>query len=391
MEYEFARRLNDFGEGIFSVLDEKKEELLREGKKVYNLSVGTPDFKPAPHVMQAFIEAAKLPENYKYALKDLPALTQAVISRYRERYQVDLTEAEVMSVNGSQEGITHLPLALCNPGDVVLVPDPGYPIFRIAPALMGAEPVEYPLKKENGFLPDLDAISKEVRKKAKYMMVSYPANPLCAVAPVEFYERLIAFAKENQIIIVHDNAYSDIIFDGKKGISFLSLPGAKEVGVEFYSLSKSFNLTGARVSFLVGNADVIRAFRAIRSQIDYGMFLPVQYAAIAALTGPEDFVLDQCREYQNRRDALCGGFRKIGWQVPDSMGSMFVWAPIPKGFHSSEEFVMELMKKTGVLCTPGSSFGSLGEGYVRMALVLPVPELKAAVEAVRISRILSGR
>lgn len=391
MEYEFAKRLNDFGEGIFSVLNEKKEELIRSGKKVYNLSVGTPDFKPAPHVMQALTEAAKLPENYKYSLKDLPALTEAVIGRYKKRYQVDLTEEEVMSVYGSQEGITHLPLVLCDPGDVVLVPNPGYPIFRIAPALMGAEPIEYPLVKENGFLPDLEGIPFDVRKKAKYMVVSYPANPLCAVAPVEFYEKLIAFAKENNIIIVHDNAYSDIIFDGKKGISFLSLPGAKEVGVEFYSLSKSFNLTGARVSFLVGNKNIVQAYRAVRSQIDYGMFLPVQYAAIAALTGPEDFILKQCLEYQKRRDALCGGFRRIGWEVPDSKGSMFVWAPIPKGFQNSEEFVMELMKKTGVLCTPGSSFGSYGEGYVRMALVLPVPELLEAVEAVRKSGIFSTR
>ena len=214
------------------------------------------------------------------------------------------------------------------------------------------------------------------------MIVSYPANPICAVAPEEFYEKLIAFARKYQVVILHDNAYSDIIYDEKEGRSFLGFPGAKEVGVEFYSLSKSYNLTGARISFVVGNARIVQAFKTIRSQFDYGIFYPVQYAAIAALNGPQDAVKEQCREYEARRDALCSGLRNIGWEVPDSRGSMFVWAPLPAGYTNANDFVMELMEKTGVLCTPGSSFGSLGEGYVRLALVLPPDELREAVKSI---------
>lgn len=388
MEMAFASRLEDFGEGIFSVLNEKKEEFIRAGRKVYNLSVGTPDFQPAPHVMRALAEAAAKPENYRYSLTDLPELLWAVQGHYRRRFGVELEEEEIMSVYGSQEGITHIGLALCNPGDLVLAPNPGYPIFRIGPSLAGCRVVEYPLMAERGFLPDLEAIPEETARQAKFMVVSYPANPLCAVAPRKFYEDLIAFALKYEIIILHDNAYSDIIYDGAEGISFLSLPKAKEVGVEFYSLSKSYNLTGARISFVVGNPRIVQAFRKIRSQFDYGIFYPVQYAAIAALNGPQDAVREQCRQYQLRRDALCGGLRTIGWEVPDSKGSMFVWAPLPKGVSNSNEFVMELMNRTGVLCTPGSSFGSLGEGYVRFALVLPPQELEEAVRTIADSGIL---
>lgn len=202
------------------------------------------------------------------------------------------------------------------------------------------------------------------------MIVSYPLNPVCVCAPDEFYEELIAFAKEHQIIILHDNAYSDIIYTRKQGRSFLSFAGAKEVGVEFYSLSKTYNLTGARISFVVGNREIVKKFKTLRSQIDYGIFLPIQYAAIAALTGPDDFVEKQRQDYEARNKALCGGLRKIGWEVPDSQGTMFVWAKIPKGYRSSFDFCMKLMEETGLIVTPGSAFGSEGEGYVRMALVI---------------------
>lgn len=385
MQFQFAKRLEDFEEGIFSVLNDKKKEMEHAGKKIYNLSVGTPDFKPSKEVMEALLKAAEDPNNYKYALADLPELIEAVINRYQKRYGVGLEPQEVVSLYGSQEGLTHISLALCDPGDIILVPNPGYPIFGVGPSLMGVQVETYPILKENGFLPDLGRIAAEIAEKAKFMLVSYPANPLCVTAPVSFYEELIEFAKKYHIIILHDNAYSDIIYDGRKGISFLSLEGAKEVGAEFYSLSKSYNLTGARISFLVGNEAIVQAFRKIRSQIDYGIFLPIQYAAITALNGSDDYIMEQCMEYQKRRDALCGGFRSIGWDVPDSQGSMFVWAPLPDGYTNSEKFAMELMERCGVLCTPGSSFGTLGEGYVRFALVMPLEQIEEVVLAVKSS------
>ena len=388
MKFHYAKRLDSFQAGIFAILNEKKDELVRQGREVFNLSVGTPDFKPAPHVMEAFYKACQDPENYKYSLVDIPELLQAVVGHYERRYGVHIEPEEIMSVNGSQEGIAHIALALCDAGDVVLVPNPGYPIFSIGPFLCGAEPVTYDLKPENHYMPDFSAIPADVAKKAKFMIVSYPLNPVCAAADDTVYEELIRFAKENDIIVLHDNAYSDIIYDGRKGGSFLHYEGAKDVGVEFYSLSKSYNLTGARISFVIGNKEIIQKFKTVRSQIDYGVFKPVQYGAIAALQGPQDAVLAQCEEYERRNKALCGGLRSIGWNVPDSEGTMFVWAPIPEGYTSSEEFCMDLVEKTGVLCTPGSSFGSLGEGFVRFALVRDVPTMERIVRVIDESGIL---
>ena len=388
MKFHYAKRLDSFQAGIFAILNEKKDELVRQRREVFNLSVGTPDFKPAPHVMEAFYKACQDPENYKYSLVDIPELLQAVVGHYERRYGVHIEPEEIMSINGSQEGIAHIALALCDAGDVVLVPNPGYPIFSIGPFLCGAEPVTYDLKPENHYMPDFSAIPADVAKKAKFMIVSYPLNPVCAAADDTVYEELIRFAKENDIIVLHDNAYSDIIYDGRKGGSFLHYEGAKDVGVEFYSLSKSYNLTGARISFVIGNKEIIQKFKTVRSQIDYGVFKPVQYGAIAALEGPQDAVLAQCEEYERRNKALCGGLRSIGWNVPDSEGTMFVWAPIPEGYTSSEEFCMDLVEKTGVLCTPGSSFGSLGEGFVRFALVRDVPTMERIVRVIDESGIL---
>lgn len=382
MELQFASRMQEFEEGIFQVLNEKKNELMKQGREVYNLSVGTPDFPPAGHIMEAVTKAAQKPENYKYALADLPELTESVIARFQKRYHVELEADEIMSVYGSQEGITHIGMALCNPSDVVLVPNPGYPIFAIGPSLAGAVMITYDLLPENDYLPDLKSMDEEIRKRAKFMIVSYPMNPICKTAPKSFYEKLIPWAKENHIIIVHDNAYSDIIYDGRTGISILSIPGAKEVCVEFYSLSKSYNYTGARMGFLVGNREIVAHFRKLRSQIDYGTFLPVQYGAIAALSGPDDMIKAQCMEYEKRRDALCGGLRSIGWNIPDSEGTMFAWGKIPEGYEDDVSFVMELMEKSGVLCTPGSSFGTLGKGHVRFALTMSADRIAKAVAAV---------
>lgn len=390
MKLRFAARMEQFQTGIFNVLDEKKKEMERSGRKVYNLSIGTPDFLPEPHVVKALAEAAFDPQNYRYSLNETKELVNAVQKWYLRRYGVDLAADELMAVYGSQEGLTHIGWALCDPGDVVLVPDPGYPIFEVGPFLCGANCVHYELKPENGYLPDLDNFDPELASRAKFMVVSYPANPLCVTANDDFYKKLIDFAKKYEIIIIHDNAYSDIIYDGREGKSFLAFEGAREVGIEYNSLSKTYNLTGARISFVLGNRDIIAKFRQLRSQIDYGIFLPVQYAAVAALNGPQDSVERNRKEYQARRDALCGGFRSIGWDVPNSEGSMFVWAPLPEGYTDSVKFCFELLERTGLLCTPGAAFGKLGEGHVRFALVQPVSVMEEIVAAVDASGILKG-
>lgn len=266
MNFEFAKRADVFKEGIFSVLNEKKNQLQAKGRKIYNLSVGTPDFKPPMHIMEAVSKAALDPDNYKYSLTEMSELVKAMCDYYDSRFGVEIFADEVMAVYGSQEGIAHIGLALLDPGDVILVPDPGYPIFEIGPFLCGAKVEKYPLYKENGFLPDFNDIPDEIADKAKFIIVSYPLNPVCAVADDDFYHRLIAFAKAHNIIVIHDNAYSDIIFDGRVGKSFLSYEGAKEIGVEFYSLSKSFNLTGARISFVVGNSEIIKKFKMVRDR-----------------------------------------------------------------------------------------------------------------------------
>ena len=380
---EFSKRLELFGPEIFAALNDRKVALEAEGRTLYNLSVGTPDFPTPPHIKQALVEAAAKDENWKYSLRDLPELLDAVCGYYVRRFGVEgLVRENVMSFAGSQDGIGHLGLALCNDGDTVLLPDPCYPVFMTGARLGGAQPWFYKLTKENRFLPDVSSIPAEVAQKAKFMLVSLPANPVGSVGTPELYREIVDFCRANDILLVHDNAYSDIIFDGVKGGSIFNIPGAREVAVEFFSLSKSFNVTGARISFLVGRPDVVAACKKLRTQIDFGMFLPIQQAAIAALTGPLDMVQRQCADYQARRDALCGGLRGIGWNVPDSHGSMFVWAPLPQGRTDSMAFCMELIDKAGVICTPGASFGPSGEGYVRFALTLPVERIAQAVQAI---------
>lgn len=388
MEFEFSKKSNAIEGGIFNRLNEKKKELLDRGKKVYNFSIGTPDFQPAEHIRTAMIKACSDPENYKYAIEDKPKLLAAMQDYYKNRFGVNLEPNEIMTIYGSQEGMAHLGWAICDPHDLVLVPNPGYPIFSMGPRLCDADIWEYPIYPEKDYILDFKDIPKDIAKKAKLIVVSYPLNPVCAVADDEFYERLIAFAKKYHLIVLHDNAYADIVYGGRVGKSFLEYEGAKEVGIEFYSLSKTYNMTGMRISFAVGNADIIAQFKKVRSQIDYGIFPAIQMAAVAALSGPQDMVKEQCAEYERRNQALCGGLRKIGWNVPDSRGSMFVWAPIPKGYEDSERFALELMEKSGVIAVPGTAFGSLGEGYVRFALVYPVEVIKEAVAAIKNSGIL---
>ena len=374
MEFKCSEKLNHFSTGIFAALDEKKNELIRQGRTIYNLSVGTPDFSPAEHVMKTVAEAVTVPENYRYSLIDSEEMLQAVVDYYMDRYDTEISIEEITAVRGTQEGMGHLGMAMINPGDVVLLPDPGYPVFEAGSYLGGADIYYYPLVKENDFLPVIEDIPEDVLNKVKYMVLSYPSNPVGASAPKELYVKMIEYAKKYNFAIINDNAYSDIIFDGREGFSFLSLPGAKEVGVEFFSLSKSFNVTGFRISFCIGNKSIVNALKLLRSQYDFGMAYPVQKAAIAALKGPRDNVKAQCMEYQRRRDALLNGLRKYGWDVPDSHGTMFVWLPVPAGY-TSASFCEALMDKAGVIGTPGTAFGPKGEGYVRFALTKPAEEL----------------
>ena len=379
-----SQRLDRFGAEVFASLNNKLLALKAQGKTIYNMSVGTPDFKPYNHVVEALTQAAQDPEMWKYALRDLPELKQAVCDYYERRFGVSgITPSMVQSCNGTQEGVGHLGLALLDPGDTILVPDPCYPVFEAGAKIADAKLEYYPLVAEHNYLPYVEGIDPEVADRAKYMIVSLPANPVGSVGTLEVYEEIIAFAREHDLLIVHDNAYSDIVFDGEPGGSFLQYPGALEVGVEFFSLSKSFNVTGARIGFLVGREDVVSAFAKLRGQIDFGMFFPIQKAAIACLNGPRDEVEAQRLKYQERRDALCDGLEGLGWERPNAHGSMFVWAKLPGGRTDSMAFCEELMEKAGVVVTPGASFGPSGEGHVRMALVLPPDQIALAVEAIR--------
>ena len=378
-----SQRLDRFSAEVFASLNNKLLALKAQGKTIYNMSVGTPDFKPYDHVVEALTQAAQDPEMWKYALRDLPELKQAVCDYYERRFGVSgITPSMVQSCNGTQEGVGHLGLALLDPGDTILVPDPCYPVFEAGAKIADAKLEYYPLVAEHNYLPYVAGIDPEVADRAKYMIVSLPANPVGSVGTPEIYEEIITFAREHDLLIVHDNAYSDIVFDGEPGGSFLQYPGALEVGVEFFSLSKSFNVTGARIGFLVGREDVVSAFAKLRGQIDFGLFFPIQKAAIACLNGPRDEVEAQRLKYQERRDALCDGLEGLGWERPNAHGSMFVWAKLPGGRTDSMAFCEELMEKAGVVVTPGASFGPSGEGHVRMALVLPPDQIALAVEAI---------
>ena len=384
-----SKLASDSRPNILQVLEKRRAQLAAEGVDIINLSAGTPDRAPAAHVMQAVSEASKNPENYKYTLIDPPALTDAARQWYKVRYGVDLTGEEILSIYGSQEGFTHIFHALCDPGDLVIIGTPGYPIFFFGPKMAGAEVYRTPLLPENGFLIDFDSIPAEIAKKAKVIIACYPSNPLGAVANRDFYERLIAFAVKYNITVIHDNAYSELVHDGEPGGSFLAYPGAKDVGIEFNSLSKSYNLTGLRISFALGNKQIIGAFRKLRTHIDYGLSSLDHTAAIAALTGPQDLVAQNRAAYRERRNAFCAGLSKNGWKVPMTPASMFTWFPMPIKNMSSEDFCMDLLEKAHVICVPGSSFGEGGEGWLRFALIQPPPRLEEA--AFRIGEYLKNR
>ena len=385
---KFANRMNQFGEGVFSRLAVMRKNRLAQGKEVYDLSIGAPNIPPTKRIMEVMAEAVMKPANYVYAINDTQQLLEAVAQWYKRRYDVELNpETEICSLLGSQDGLSHIALSILDPGDFMLVPDPCYPIFADGPRIAGAELYYMPLQKENDYVIQLQDIPEEIACKAKFMLVSYPNNPTAAMAPESFYHEVVAFAKKYDIIVLHDNAYSELVFDGQSCGSFLSIPGAMEVGVEFNSLSKTYGLAGARIGFCVGNKEVVGMLKTLKSNMDYGMFLPIQAAAVEALTGNQAVVAETRAAYEHRRDVLCDGLIEAGWHMEKPAGTMFVWAPIPDSYQDSESFVADLLDKTGVLVTPGSAFGPSGEGYVRMALVQSEDTMKKIVEAVAVSGI----
>lgn len=386
---EFAKRMNYFKPGIFSVLAQMKKERLKAGKELIDLSVGTPNIPPAKHIIDALLKSAGDAKNYVYAISDTAELKNAASQWYKRRYGVEIDpETEVTSLLGSQDGLSHIALTIVDPGDLVLVQDPGYPIFSDGPALAGAKLYAMPQKQENGYVVNLKEIPEDVAKKAKFMVISYPNNPVTSIAPPSFYRELVVFAKKYEIIVLHDNAYSELTYDGATCGSFLQYDGAKDVGVEFNSLSKTYGLAGARIGFALGNEKVIKMLKLLKSNMDYGMFLPVQKAAAAALLGPQDCVETTRLAYESRRNVLVDGLNSIGWKIEKPVATMFVWAKIPERFESSRRFVEELFEKTGVLVTPGAAFGPSGEGYVRLALVQDEEVLRKAVRWIDESGIL---
>ncbi|MDA8210831.1 MAG: LL-diaminopimelate aminotransferase [Clostridia bacterium] len=387
--FEVAQRMHKLSTGIFSEMEAHKRRVEETGSKVINLGIGSPDRPPGEHIKEALIKGIQNDNNYRYPVfEGRLDLREAVARWYLKRFGVKLDpEQEVLILMGSQDGLGHLAWAYINPGEIALVPDPGYPIYSASILLAGGEIYPMPLKEERGFLPDFRAIPETAARKAKMMMLNYPSNPVAAVANAGFFREAVEFGKKYNVLICHDAAYSELAFDGFKPMSFLEVEGAKEVGIEFHSCSKTFNMAGCRIGFVVGRADVVQNLNKIKSNIDYGVFTAVQEAALTALDGPPEFVRENAAAYQRRRDVLVDGLAKVGWKIPKPKGSMFLWAKIPEGFSSSMAFSIELLEKAGVLVIPGNAFGEQGEGYVRIALTQSEEALQEVVE--RVNNIVS--
>ena len=389
MNFIGSEKLQKMTASIFQEVADRKMEANKKGKDVIDLSVGSPDFPPPSFVVDALVESAKDTSKYGYTLKGIAQFNEAVGYFYKQRYEVDLDPAkEVLQLMGSQDGLAHLATAIINPGDFCLVPDPGYPIYEASVHIAGGVIYPMPLRLENKFLPNLKDIPLEVLEKTRMMIISYPGNPVTALADRGFFEEVVAFARTHNILVVHDFAYSELIFDGNPQISLMSVPGAKEVGIEFNSLSKTFNMAGCRIGYVVGNEQAIHLLATFKSNIDYGVFYPIQHAAVKALTSDFSYLREQVKEYELRRDALISGLGKSGWQIAKSPATMFVWAKIPSGW-TSRQFAFELIDRAGVAVIPGDAFGALGEGYVRIALVQPPDRLSQAAE--RIEKFLVDR
>jgi LL-diaminopimelate aminotransferase len=374
---------------IFTELANKKQDAINNGIDVIDLSVGSPDLPPPPFVVETLVKYSQDTTKYGYTLKGIDEFNEAVATFYQKRYSVNLDPTgEVLQLMGSQDGLSHLATAIVNPGEYVLVPDPGYPIYEASVTLAGGLVYPMPLLEENQFLPKLDEIPQDILKKTKMMIMSYPGNPVTAVANEAFFEEVVSFARKNSILVVHDFAYSELIFDRHPQISFMSVKGAKEVGIEFNSLSKTFNMAGCRVGYVVGNKEAINILASLKSHIDYGIFYPIQKAAAAALTSDYTVLQEQVKEYEKRRDLFITGLEHAGWKVAKSPATMFIWAKIPSGW-TSRQFAFELIEHAGVAVVPGDAFGQQGEGYVRMAIVQSPEKLTEAAK--RIQRFLSEK
>lgn len=380
---EFATRIKTLPPYLFAAIDEMKQQAIARGVDIINLGIGDPDLPTPQPIIERLCRAATDPKNHQYPSYDgMPSFRQAVADWYRRRFDVTLDSAsEVLTLIGSKEGIGHVPLAFVDPGDIVLVPSPGYPVYPVGTSFAGGVSHIMPLTKHNGFLPDLAAIPKDVAKKAKLMFLNSPNNPTSVIAGPEYFKRVVEFAQENRIIVCHDAAYSEIFYDGKRPASFLETDGAKDVGIEFHSLSKTYNMTGWRIGFAVGNKQVLAGLGKVKSNLDSGCFQAIQEAGITAL-GLEDSVTDALRTvYQERRDTLVPGLRKLGLDVDPPPAAFYVWVTVPKGY-TSASFTAHLLEKAGIVTTPGNGFGAPGEGYVRMTVCTTKERLAEAVERI---------
>ncbi|MHB9093435.1 MAG: LL-diaminopimelate aminotransferase [Eubacteriales bacterium] len=381
---EEAKRIKQLPPYLFARIEKTIEKAKSEGVDVISLGIGDPDRPTPEHIIGKLCEQAHNSVNHRYPSSvGMVSFRQAVAFYYKNRFGVELDpKTEAVTLIGSKEGIAHISFCYLDPGDVALIPDPGYPVYGIGALLTGAQPYTMPLTAKNRFLPDLDAIPSDTAKKAKLMFINFPNNPTGAIANDGFYKKLIAFAKEYDIIVCHDAAYQDIAFGGYRPPSFLEYPGAKEVGIEFGSCSKSYNMTGWRIGWAAGNPQVIEALGRIKSNIDSGVFQAVQYAGIAALTGPQDCTFDISEVYRERRDIIVDGLNSMGWSLEKPQATIYVWVPVPKGY-TSISFAEEVFQKTGVVITPGNGYGEYGEGYFRIALTVEKERMIEAINRIR--------
>ncbi len=382
----YADRINSLPPYLFATIDRARQDAIKKGVDVINLSIGDPDMPTPPHIVEAMRRSVGDPARHRYpSYEGMLSFRTAAAKWYKKTMKIDIDpESEVLTLIGSKEGIAHIPLAFLNPGDVSLVPDPGYPVYNIGSILADGKPFKMPLLAENDFLPDLDAIPKDVAKKAKIMFLNYPNNPTSATATTKFFEEVVDFANENEILVIHDNAYSEMTYDDYKAPSFLNTSGAMDVGVEMHSLSKTYNMTGWRLGFAVGNKDILAGLGKVKTNVDSGAFEAVQDAGIAALSGSQDCVRDMNLIYKERRDALIKGLNELGLDVKPPKATFYVWVKV-KG--KSLDFTKMLLEKSGIVATPGVGFGEYGEGYIRFALTQSVERINEAVERMRKLRI----
>ncbi len=372
-----AGRLQALPPYVFARLDELKARAREQGLDLIDLGMGNPDGSAPQPVIEAAIAALQNPANHGYPpFEGTASFRRAITSWYRRRYDVDLDpDSEALPLLGSKEGLTHLALAYVNPGDLVLVPSPAYPAHFRGPLIAGGKIHNLILKPENDWLIDLGAIPDEVARQAKILYFNYPSNPTAATAPREFFQDIVAFARKHEILLVHDLCYAELAFDGYQPTSLLEIPGAKEIGVEFHTLSKTYNMAGWRVGFVVGNRHVIQGLRTLKTNLDYGIFAALQTAAETALQLPDVYLHEVQNRYRRRRDFLIEGFGKLGWNIPKTKATMYLWMPCTVGM-SSTDFALNVLQQTGVVVTPGNAFGSAGEGYVRISLIAECDRLQ---------------